>query len=79
MRRKKYTNEIKEGVYSIFKTKVITESNQNYYSSNDGLIAIVDEPLVRQQLLELSKLCENVPSKVALKAIGNKVQIEFWQ
>jgi hypothetical protein len=79
MQSNKYDNKIKEGVYNIFKTEVVKESGEDYYTINDGLITVVDEPLVRQQLLELTKLCERIPSKVALKAIGNRVQIEFWQ
>ncbi len=74
----KYHKRIEEGVYDIFKTKVLKGMDNNHYSGIDGVVTIIDEPLVRQQIIQLAKLCEDISVKVVLKAIGNKTIIEFW-
>lgn len=76
--KKRYHERLKDGVYSIFKTEVVDGDEESQFIGNNGLITVVDEPLVKQQLIELVKLCENDAVKVTLKAVGNKVHIEFW-
>mgnify|MGYP000663418277 CR=1 FL=1 len=70
--------KIEESVHSIFKTKVLKGIESNHYIGIDGVGTIVDEPLVRQQIIQLAKLCEETSVRLSLKAVGNKVVIEFW-
>lgn len=75
--KKKHQKIIEQGVYDIFKTEVLKGTEINQYGM-DGVITVIDEALVRQQIIQLAELCEVTSAKVALKAIGNKVVIEFW-
>ena len=74
----KYHKKIEESVHSIFKTKVLKGIVSNQYIGIDGIGTIVDEPLVKQQIIQLAKLCEETSVRLSLKAVGNKVVIEFW-
>ncbi len=73
--KKKHSKKIEEGFKYIFKTET-KKANQNL--RYNGLVTIVKEPLVRHQIIELAKLCEDVPSRVTLRTIGNAISIEFW-
>lgn len=73
--KKRHSKKIEEGFKYIFKTET-KKANQNL--NYDGLVTIVKEPLVRHQIIELAKLCEDVPSRVTLKTTGNGISIEFW-
>lgn len=68
---KKYRKRIEEGFKEIFKT-------ETQKGSFDGLITIVNEPLVKHQIIQLAKLCEDMPVNVTLKNTPNGVYIEFW-
>ncbi|MDD7886348.1 hypothetical protein [Flavivirga sp. 57AJ16] len=68
---KKYHKRIKEGLKDIFKT----ETQKGNF---DGLTTIVNEPLVKHQIILLAKLCEEIPVSVTLKNTSHGVFIEFW-
>ena len=72
---KKYHKKIEEGFKDIFKTEI---QKGNQYDSLDGLSTIIKEPLVRHQIIQLAKLCEEIPASVALKRSTNGIHIEFW-
>lgn len=79
MLKKKYHGKIEEGFKEIFKTETQKGNQNNQYGGLDGLITIVKEPLVKHQIIQLAKLCEEVPVSVTLKSCGNGISIEFWQ
>lgn len=68
---KKYHKRIETGFKDIFKT----ETQKGTF---DGLITIVKEPLVKHQIIQLAKLCEEIPVSVTLKNTSHGVFIEFW-
>ncbi len=68
---KKYQKRIEEGFKDIFKT-------ETKKGSFDGLITIVKEPIVKHQIIQLAKLCQEIPASVTLKNTADGVFIEFW-
>ena len=68
---KKYHKSIEAGFKDIFKT----ETQKGTF---DGLITIVKEPLVKHQIIQLAKLCEEIPASVTLKNTSHGIFIEFW-
>ena len=75
---KKYQNKIIKHFNDSFKTETHVGSQNYRYGSLGGLMTIIDEPLVKQQIIELAKLCEDVSLNTTLKASGGKIIIEFW-
>lgn len=76
--KKKYHKRIKNSFQDIFNTD-IEELHQDCLSSHiNGLTTIIKEPLVRYQIIQLAKLCEEVPLNVTLKSTNNMLSIEFW-
>ncbi len=68
---KKYHKKIEEGFKYIFKTETKT-------GGFNGLSTIVEEPIVKHQIIQLAKLCREVPASVSLKKTSLGVVIEFW-
>tara|TARA_R110002050_G_scaffold300769_1_gene472446 strand:+ start:82970 stop:83209 length:240 start_codon:yes stop_codon:yes gene_type:complete len=76
--KKKYYKKIVEGYKNIFNTH-IEEGSEDYLKGNlSGFTTTVREPLVRHQIIQLAKLCEEVPMSVTLRSSGNSLYIEFW-
>lgn len=75
---KKYHKKIEEGFKDIFKTETQKGSQNNQYGGLDGLITVVKEPLVKHQIIQLAKLCEEIPASLSLKRFDNGIAIEFW-
>ncbi len=73
--KKKHYRKIEEKLKNIFNTE-IQKGNQDF--QYDSVITIINEPLVRHQIIQLAKLCEEIPVNVTLKSISNGVFIEFW-
>ncbi len=76
--KKRYRRKIEEGFKDIFNTGTKNENEYNLFSNSDSLITIVNEPLVKQQILQLAKLCKETPHNVTLKHTGKGIYIEFW-
>ena len=77
--KKKYHKKIEEGFKHIFKTEIQKETPALLLGFENGLVTQVNEPLVKHQIIQLAKLCQEVPSNVSLKAQGNNnIAIEFW-
>lgn len=76
--KKKYYKKIEEGFKDIFNT-VLEKSSEDYLKgTQNGFITTVREPLVRYQIIQLAKLCEEIPLNVTVKSYGNAISIEFW-
>jgi hypothetical protein len=71
MVKKKYQKRIEERFKDIFNT-------ENQYSGLNGVIIIIKEPIVKHQIIQLAKLCEEIPNNMTLKSSGGGVYIEFW-
>ena len=69
--KKDYRIEIEKAFKSIFD---IEDSNIEI----NGLFITINEPLVKQQIILLARLCKNIPLNTSLKASGGKTIIEFW-
>lgn len=78
MIRKKHKKKIEEGFKDIFKTEILIHNKNDQYSGLNGLITIVKEPIVKNQIIQLAKLCEELPVSMTLKSSGEGVFIEFW-
>ncbi|MEP1487601.1 MAG: hypothetical protein ABJK28_04170 [Algibacter sp.] len=76
MVKKKYQKKIEERFKDIFNTE--NQNKENQYSGLNGIITVVKEPIVKHQIIQLAKLCEEVPNNMALKSSGGAVHIEFW-
>ncbi|NMH87322.1 hypothetical protein [Flavivirga algicola] len=68
---KKYQKRIEEVFKDIFKTEI-------QKGTFNSLTTVVKEPLVKHQIIQLAKLCEEIPANVNLKNTTNGVFIEFW-
>lgn len=79
MIKKKHQKRIEEGFKDIFKTETQKSSQNDLHTSSGSLATIIKEPLVKHQIIQLAKLCEEIPISVTLKSNGNGVFIEFWQ
>ncbi|TYA74840.1 hypothetical protein [Seonamhaeicola marinus] len=69
-RKNKHRNKIEKNIASIFKNDSNAEINDLTISTN--------EPLVKQQIILLAKLCESTPLNTSLISSGGKIVIEFW-
>jgi flagellar biosynthesis regulator FlbT len=76
--KKKHYKKIKEECKAIFNTDVSKTSSDSFRPNLGGAITVVKDPLVKQQIIQLAQLCEDIPENVALKAVHNKITIEFW-
>tara|TARA_R110002049_G_scaffold143633_1_gene305820 strand:+ start:16194 stop:16430 length:237 start_codon:yes stop_codon:yes gene_type:complete len=77
--KKKYYKKIEEGFKDIFKTDIQKTTSEHFLNnSQDSLITIVREPLVKHQIIQLAKLCEDVPLNLAVTSSSNVLFIEFW-
>lgn len=72
--KKKYHKKIEEEFKDIFKTK-IEKGNENF--PYGGLRTIIKEPLVNHQIIQLARLCEEIPISVTLKTTSIGISIEF--
>lgn len=75
MVKEKYRKKIEEGFKHIFNTET---QMGNPITSSNGLTTLVTEPLVKHQIIQLAKLCEDLPVSLTLKSTSNGVSIEFW-
>ena len=73
--KEKHQKKIEEGFKSIFNTETF---NGDQRSSSCGLITIVNEPLVKHQVIQLARLCEDLPNSLTLKSTSYGLHIEFW-
>lgn len=73
-----YHKIIEDGFKHIFQTHTLRGSQTQEFGGFNGAMTIVREPLVKQQIIQLAKLCQEVPANVILKSYRNKVFIEFW-
>jgi hypothetical protein len=69
--QKDYQIEIKNAIKGIFD---IDEPNVEI----NGLMITIREPLVKQQIILLAKLCQKIPLSTSLRASRGKTIIEFW-
>ncbi len=77
MELKKHHTKIENGFKTIFNTAI--ESKSDYLGSGyNDLTTSIEAPLVKQQIIQLAKLCQDVPLNTILKASGGKIIIEFW-
>ncbi|WP_034041547.1 hypothetical protein [Wocania ichthyoenteri] len=76
--KKKYRIKVEEGFKDIFNTETKYGSEYNHHSNSDSLITVVNEPLVKHQIIQLAKLCEEIPNNITLKHTGKGIYIEFW-
>ncbi len=73
--KEKHRKKIEEGFKTIFNTETF---NGDQITSSCGLITIVKEPVVKHQIIQLAKLCEDLPNRLTLKSTTHGVYIEFW-
>lgn len=76
---KKYHDKIKTLFKDLFETETYIGIQNHQYGGFDGLMAVIDEPLVKQQVIELAKFSKDISLNTTLKAFGGKIIIEFWQ
>ncbi|GAA4887995.1 hypothetical protein GCM10023311_09820 [Flaviramulus aquimarinus] len=79
MFKKKYRRKIEEGFKNIFKTEIDKNNKNHKHLGFDDLAIIVKEPIVKHQIIQLAKLCEEVPFNLTLKPSKNGILIEFWK
>ncbi|WP_242204948.1 hypothetical protein [Aestuariivivens insulae] len=76
---KDYHKKIEDGFNTIFHTRTLRGIETQKYGGFNGYMTIVKEPLVRQQIIQLAILCQEIPANITLKGYRNGVLIEFWE
>lgn len=70
--------KIEEELKNIFNTEIKKGNEVNHHNNSDSIIAIVEDSLVKHQIIQLAKLCQETPHSVTLKRSPKGIFIEFW-
>ncbi|WP_299555723.1 hypothetical protein [Seonamhaeicola sp.] len=76
--KKREHQKIENRFKEIFNTTVEGPTEDCLTNHINGVYTVVKEPLVRQQIIQLARLCEEVPLNTTLKASGGNIVVEFW-
>ncbi|GGD29109.1 hypothetical protein [Hyunsoonleella pacifica] len=76
--KKHHYNKIEKSFEEIFKTEVTSEHQSALFSHFDSIKTVVREPIVKQQIIQLAKLCQEVPNNLTIRSTLDGVYIEFW-
>ena len=74
-----YQKKIEDGFRDIFQTQTLRGNQTFEYGGFNGFMTIVKEPLVKQQIIQLAKLCQEIPANITIKCMDCGLFIEFWE
>ena len=77
--KKQYYTKIEEGFKDIFKTDIQKTTSKSLLNNSQGsLTTVIREPLVKHQIIQLAKLCEEVPLNLSVTPSNSSLFVEFW-